>query len=94
MCNALVDVAARRRGLVLLVWGLVVLPLCLGLARLDVATDATSWFPPGTRPRDDYDRIRTALSGISPVNVVVESKDGRPVTEPELVYGTDEDTWV
>lgn len=88
-CNALVGLATQRRGRVLFVWGLVVLPLLLGFARLDVATDATSWFPPGTRARDDYDSIRRALSGISPVNVVVESTDGRPVTEPELVATLD-----
>ena len=38
-CNALVAIATRRRKRVLLGWGLVLLPLLFGLARLDVATD-------------------------------------------------------
>ena len=45
--------------------------LGLGLWKLDVQTDATNWFPPGTTVRDDYDAIRQRLSGISPVNVVI-----------------------
>lgn len=89
VCDALVALATRRRVPVLLAWALAILPLALGLARLDAATDATSWFPPGTRPRDDYDAIREALSGISPVNVVIESKGERPVTDPELVEAVD-----
>lgn len=89
VCDALTRLATRRRGAALLAWALLLLPLCLGLARLDAATDATSWFPEGTRPRDEYDHIRRALSGISPVNVVVESRGGRPVTEPEVVEALD-----
>ena len=88
-CDGLVRLATHRRRAVLLVWGLVVLPLVFGFVRLDVATDATSWFPPGTRPRDDYDRIRAALAGISPANVVVESRDGRAATEPDVVAALD-----
>ncbi len=88
-CDTLVRLATRRRAAVLLAWLLAILPLALGLARLDAATDATSWFPPGTRPRDDYDVIREALSGISPVNIVIESTGGRPVTDPDLVDALD-----
>ena len=90
VCDMLTRLTTRRRGRVLVAWALLALPLCLGLTRLDAATDATSWFPEGTRPRDEYDQIRRALSGISPVNVVVESKDGRPVTEPEVVDAIDQ----
>jgi predicted RND superfamily exporter protein len=89
VCEALVALATRWRGLALLAWALAIVPFSLGLAGVDVATDATSWFPPGTRPRDEYDAIREALSGISPVNVVIESRDGRPVTDPDLVEALD-----
>jgi predicted RND superfamily exporter protein len=87
--DALTALATRQRAIALLAWGALMIPLCLGLTRLDVATDATSWFPEGTRPRDEYDQIRMALSGISPVNVVVEAEDGRVVTEPEVVGALD-----
>jgi predicted RND superfamily exporter protein len=89
VCDALTRLATRRRGVALIAWALLLVPLCFGLARLDAATDATSWFPEGTKPRDDYDHIRRALSGISPVNVVVESQGGRPVTEVEVVDALD-----
>jgi hypothetical protein len=85
----LTRLAIRRRGPTLAVWAILTLPLCLGLLKLDVATDATSWFPPGTRPRDDYDQIRRSLSGISPVNVVIEAKEGGSVTDPEVVAAID-----
>jgi len=81
--------AVQRRGITLVVWALLALPLCVGLLKLDVATDATSWFPQGTRPRDDYDQIRRSLSGISPVNVVIEAKDGGSVTDPTVVAAID-----
>jgi predicted RND superfamily exporter protein len=81
--------AIQRRGVTLVAWALLTLPLCVGLLKLDVATDATSWFPQGTRPRDDYDQIRRSLSGISPVNVVVEAKDGGSVTDPAVVTAID-----
>lgn len=85
----LTRLAIRRRGPTLVVWALLTLPLCVGLLKLDVATDATSWFPPGTRPRDDYDQVRRSLSGISPVNVVIEAKQGGRVTEPTVVAAID-----
>jgi len=67
--------------------GWLVLVLCAGAgtAQLRVETDVTRWFEPGTTVRDSYERIRERLSGISPMNIVLESREGRRITEPEVL---------
>ena len=81
MRNRIVQIAANHGGKVLVAWLAILVVLLFGIARIEVETDPTQWFPPGNEVRDSYDAIGASLSGISPVNVVVESKDGRPVTE-------------
>jgi predicted RND superfamily exporter protein len=82
--------AAQRRGRWLLgAWLAACLGLAAGLGWLRVETDATRWFPPGHEVRDAYEAIRARLSGISPLNVVIESRNGRPVTEPEALRAID-----
>ena len=79
---SLVDLARKHGGLVLALWGLVIGIFSIGLVQLKVETDAVRWFPIGTHVRDSYEAIRERLSGISPMNVIVESDDGSSVTEP------------
>lgn len=85
----LVGIIAPRRRLILLVWGALTLTLALGITRLDVETDATRWFPSGNPVRDHYDEIRLSLSGISPLNLIIESPEGRSVLEPETLAAID-----
>ncbi len=87
--QALVRIAARHRGLVIGASGLVLLAFGAGLSQLKVETDATRWFPRGSEVRDSYEEIRQQLSGISPVNVVLESASGQPVTEPAVLEALD-----
>ena len=88
--RALVRVAERRQRMVFGVSLALIAVFGLGLFRLDVETDATRWFPPGTDVRDSYEAIRAQLSGISPVNVVLESEPGGPpVTAPEVLRAID-----
>jgi predicted RND superfamily exporter protein len=68
---------------------LIALVFAMGISRLTIETDATRWFPRGTDVREAYEQIREKLSGISPVNVVVESHDG-PVTRPEILTAIDD----
>ncbi len=49
----------------------------VGLRVGTVDTDATRWFGSNTRINIDYQAISRGLSGISPINVVVERVDGR-----------------
>jgi hypothetical protein len=85
----LVDVIARHAGAVIVVWGVASLLVGLGITRIDVETDATRWLPPGHPVRDSYESIRSALSGISPMNVVVTAPEGGSVLDPPLLEAID-----
>jgi hypothetical protein len=87
--RVLMHLATRRRAAVFGTWLLLLVVFSAGLVRIDVETDATRWFPRGTEVRDAYEAIREELSGISPVNVVLESKDGVPVTDPRVMSAID-----
>lgn len=80
---------AGRRGLVLGSWAAVALAGALGLPHLRVDTDLTRWLPRGNPIRDDYEAIRAELSGISPVNVVVDLPAGASVLDPRTLEGVD-----
>jgi len=83
--DRLVQIATEHARAVLALWFLVLALSSLGLARLHVETDAVIWFPKGSSVRDSYDEIREHLSGISPMNIVIEAQDDRPVTSPEVL---------
>ncbi|NNL65885.1 MAG: MMPL family transporter, partial [Myxococcales bacterium] len=72
-----------------LAWTVVLGVFAVGVAHLEVETDATRWFPPGNPVRDDYEGIRADLSGISPVNVVLRASEGARVTEPDALRAID-----
>lgn len=63
----------------------VMVVLALGLTRTRVNTDLTTWFQRGSEVRDSYERIKRDLSGISPVNVVVDAPEGRAVWDAHAV---------
>ncbi len=86
---ALVGFVARHRRAVLATWAALIAVIALGLPRLSVETDATRWFPRGSEVRDSYEAIRTRLSGISPMNVVIASRDGSPLTTPTAIAAID-----
>jgi hypothetical protein len=81
-------VLGRPRA-VLLAWTAAVALLGAGLARLDVETDIILWFPRGSDVREAYEAIRERLSGITPMNVLVESRDGTPVSDPRALAAID-----
>jgi predicted RND superfamily exporter protein len=70
-------------------WCITLALFAVGAARLDVVTDVTVWFPRGTPVRDAYEEIRARLSGISPMNVVVQAEDGASVATPEAFAAID-----
>ncbi len=89
LAPALVAFLSRRARAVCAAWALAIVAIGVGLPRLDVETDATRWFRPGTEVRDSYEAIRARLSGISPMNVVVETEDGVRAVDPEVVAAID-----
>jgi predicted RND superfamily exporter protein len=80
---------APRRKLILGLWTGLGALMALQLATIDVETDATAWLPVGHPVRDSYDEIGRRLSGISPMNVVVESTAGASVLAPAALDAID-----
>jgi predicted RND superfamily exporter protein len=75
----------RRRRTILVAWAILTGVTAVGLSWVAVETDAVLWWPKGTRVRDSYEAIRERLSGISPVNIVIESREGRSVVAPDVL---------
>jgi hypothetical protein len=86
---AVLRLAGRRPRLVVAGWVMAFVVVGLGMTRLRVETDVTRWFERGNPVRDSYEAIRSELSGISPMNVVIESHAGAPVTAPEALAAID-----
>jgi len=89
-------VAQRLTGFVLAhrpwvasAWVVVVAVAALGIPRLVSETDLAQWLAPDDPVRLEFDAIREGLAGISPVNVVVEPRDGGSVLEPRTLQAID-----
>ena len=89
LAPTLVGVAHRHSTATLWAWAGVIALGVLGIARVEVETDATRWLPPGNPVRDAYEEIRVQLSGISPMNVIIEPGDGGNVLEPSTLSAVD-----
>lgn len=86
---AILRLADRHQTRALALWGVVLVAFTVGIFGLRISTDIIVWFPTGTEIRDDYEILRERLSGISPVNVVVNAIGDRPVTHPEALEAID-----
>ncbi len=87
--NALRFVDRRRRAIIgawLAALGLA----AFGAAQLEVETDVIRWFSADHPIRTAYSAIRERLSGISPMNVVIEAEPGRGgVSSPRVIAALD-----
>jgi len=81
----LLDLVWSRRRAIVVSWAVLLVLFGWGLTRLEVETDAVHWFPQDSGIRRDYERIRERLSGISPMNVVIEATNGGSVASAEAV---------
>ena len=89
LAPALLGAVLRHRLAVILAWVAVLGVAGLGVARIEVETDAVRWWPPGSEMRDHYDAIRTRLAGISPMNIVIEATGQRRVDDPDVLARID-----
>jgi predicted RND superfamily exporter protein len=89
--DRLVGLVTRHRRWVLALWAVVFMASGLGLSRLEIATDIILWFPNGASVRDDYELVRSQLSGITPVNVLIEPshEDAPDAHTPEVLTAID-----
>ena len=87
--RVLLSLLVHRRKQVVIAWLATLALVGVGIARLDVSTDIILWFPESSEVRADYEEIRRRLSGITPVNVVIESTTGDRVTLPRVLAAVD-----
>jgi predicted RND superfamily exporter protein len=83
--TALIGLVARRWRTMIVFWMGATVVMLAGIARLEVETDAVEWFLKGDPVRVAYEAIRDRFSGISPMNVVVEAREGESVAAPKAV---------
>lgn len=81
-------VQRHRRG-VLIAWLAALAGVSVGLGRLAVETDVILWFQSDDPIRVAYRNIRDRLSGISPLNVVIEAPDASAVNTREVISAID-----
>jgi predicted RND superfamily exporter protein len=81
----LVGVIIRNRRAVVGCWVVSLLLVGIGGFRLHVSSDVILWFPQDGQLRTSYETIRSRLSGITPLNVLIESENDLPVTTPEAL---------
>lgn len=74
----------RRRALLALMGILMVLPLSVGLAKLEVETDLSSFLPPDDPQLRAYERYAKEFGG-DPIVVLVEPKSGSALLGPETL---------
>jgi hypothetical protein len=85
----LVSGVVRWRRPVLWGWVLALAGVSFGIARLHVETDVVLWFARSDPIRVAYDVIRERMSGISPMNVVVEAPENGSLTDPDALRALD-----
>jgi predicted RND superfamily exporter protein len=83
--KALMGLVAVRWRTVIVSWVVATAVMVAGIARLEVETDAVEWFLKGDPIRVAYEAIRDRFSGISPMNVVIEAREGESVAAPKAV---------
>ncbi len=83
--RTLVAFVARRRLAIVCGWALLLGVFGAGIGQLTVASDVILWFPPDSELRLSYESIRGRLSGITPVNVQIESPEREPVVRPDVL---------
>ena len=79
--RSLVRFVARFRPVLLGAWLVIFGLSSVGLGRLTVASDVILWFPADSELRVEYEGVRSRLSGITPVNILVEGSSEFPVTD-------------
>ena len=85
-----VSLVSKHSSLILILWISALAALGAGVARLKVESDVIRWFPRTSELRTSYAWIKKNLSGITPVNVLVEASGEYEVTVPAALKSVDE----
>ena len=79
----------RNPVAVTLVWASIAGIALFGAVSMRISTNIIDWYPRDSTIRSDYEKIKEDLSGITPVSVLVESSEGRLVSEPDVLAAID-----
>jgi predicted RND superfamily exporter protein len=74
-----------RRHVIIMIWVIMMAIVGIGVFKLKIETDVIRWFPKDHSIRISYDVIRDRLSGISPMNVVIDGHASATVNSPDLL---------
>jgi predicted RND superfamily exporter protein len=88
--KAFVRWSMQRGGIVFAAWGIALVLSAVGISRLRVETDAIEWFSKKDPVRVDYQHIRDRISGISPMNVVIEARGDGSISEARVIRALEE----
>jgi len=81
----LVPFIFQYRRSIISVWFVLLVFFSFGLSQLRVETDIILWFSKNTDVREAYEKIRSNLAGITPVNVVISAEEGGSVVSPAVL---------
>jgi predicted RND superfamily exporter protein len=87
--KGLVRIASEKGPWIITSWACAVFIVGIGIGRINVETDVIVWFPREDPIRVAYQVIRDRLSGISPINVVIEASEGAELTSLETIGAID-----
>lgn len=73
------------RGWIVGAWCVATVAVGVGALNVRVETNIIEWFEGNDPIRADYDEVRRNFSGITPVSVILESRNGTPVTDPSVL---------
>ncbi len=85
LCQFLARLIMGHSRSVKLFWAAVFAVSLVGLSRVTISSNIIEWYSESAPVRAEYTLTREALSGISPVNILVESQSENVATDPEVL---------
>jgi predicted RND superfamily exporter protein len=89
VARRVIHLVLLRRQAIIAVWLVAMVIAGIGIFRLKIETDVIRWFPKDHSIRISYDVIRNRLSGISPMNVVIDGRESGSVSSPDVLAAID-----
>jgi predicted RND superfamily exporter protein len=86
---AISQLVGKRGAQLGAIWLIALVGMGVGIGRISIDTDVIRWFPKQDPIRLAYEEIRTRLSGISPMNVVIDAEDGATVSSEAAIRAID-----
>jgi hypothetical protein len=86
---AISGLVSKRGAQLGAIWLIVLAGMGVGIGRISIDTDVIRWFPEDDPIRLAYEEIRVRLSGISPMNVVIDAEGEATVSSETAIRAID-----